>query len=79
MKEEKDKLRNQLFEKYFENQEGIVLTELVRIIEPIVEVWQKLHKNLQDNCEFFDMFSHIEMVKVINKDNQNYLIIKTEI
>lgn len=79
MKEVKDKLRNRLFERFFENENGIILTDLVDMIKPVVGVWQNFHLMLQKNCEFFNEYSHLDTVKVINKDDCDYLFIKIDI
>ena len=72
----KDILRNNLFEKYFENNVGIVASDLVTTLSFIPEVWKKLHKICEDNIEYFDSYSNLEQCKIIQMNHNNYLILK---
>lgn len=71
---DKTTLRNNLFNKYFELEEGIPLKDLMIKINPIIETWISLHNLCEKNIENFDSYSSLEMFKLI-KNNQ-YLIMK---
>ncbi len=75
----KDTLRNNLFEKYFENQAGIVASDLVTTLSFIPETWKKLHAICEDNIEYFDSYSDLELCKLIQINQNDYLILKFEL
>lgn len=77
--EERTKLRNQLFEKYFENQEGIELTTFVNRMSFITDTWKHLHKLLEENVRHYDSYSRLEMLKRIEHRGINYVIIKLDL
>lgn len=74
--EEKNVLRNKLFDKYFENKDGILLEDLVNTMNIIKETWKKFHEILEENIPDYDSFSRLEMVKLIEKNNKKYLFVK---
>ena len=69
-------LRDNLFEKYFENQNGIVASDLVTTLTFIPETWKKLHEICEDNIKYFDSYSNLEECKLISIHQENYLILK---
>lgn len=73
---DKDTLRNNLFEKYFENQTGIVASDLVTTLSFIPETWKKLHEICEDNIKYFDSYSYLGDCKLIPINQNNYLILK---
>ncbi len=75
----KTTLRDNLFEKYFENQVGIVASDLVTTLSFIPETWKKLHEICEDNIEYFDSYSDLEQCKLIQTNQNDYLILKFEI
>lgn len=75
----KTQLRNSLFEKYFEVEDGILLSDLVKVTNTIVESWQSLHKLLEKNVEDYDSWSRLEDIKEIEYNEKKYLIIKVMI
>lgn len=76
---EKDALRNQLFAKYFEVDDGILATDFVTKLSFVREVWSNLHSLCRKNIEHFDFFSSLEKVRLIKHLNKNYLILKLNI
>ena len=73
---DKEELRNKLFAKYFEVEEGVNATELVDKLSFIPEVWDKLHTLCENNIEYFDEYSSIEDIKLLKHNDKNYLILK---
>lgn len=73
---DKTTLRDNLFEKYFENETGIVANDLVTTLSFIPETWKKLHKICEDNIKYFDFYSDLEQCKLIQINQNNYLILK---
>ena len=76
---DKEELRNKLFAKYFEVEEGINATELVDKLSFIPEVWDKLHTLCENNIEYFDEYSSIDDIKLLNHNEKKYLILKLHI
>ncbi len=76
MNEYKTMLRNNLFEKYFEVEDGVLLSELVESTRIITDTWNNLHKILENCIEDYDEWSHLEDIKEIQYKNKKYLIIK---
>jgi len=75
----KTNLRNNLFEKYFEVEDGVSLSELVDSTNFITKTWNHLHILFEKNIEDYDKWSHLEEIKEIEYKNKNYLIIKVMI
>ena len=76
---DKEELRNKLFAKYFEVEEGVNATELVDKLSFIPEVWDKLHTLCENNIEYFDEYSSIDDIKLLNHNEKKYLILKLHI
>ena len=76
---DKEELRNKLFTKYFEVEEGLNATELVDKLSFIPEVWNKLHTLCENNIEYFDKYSSIDDIKLLNHNEKKYLILKLNI
>ena len=75
----KETLRDILFQKYFETEDGIPITELVENLSFIPEIWQKLHLLCEKNIDYFSAFSTPEKCKMIKHNEINYLIIKLKL
>lgn len=73
---EKEVLRNQLFDKYFEVEDGVLATDLVDKLTFIPELWYKLHDLCEKNIKRFCSFNSLEQFKVLEHNQKNYLIIK---
>lgn len=69
-------LRSELFEKYFENQDGILLFELMEKLKYIINIWKELHNKLEINSEDVNKYTRIELIERIKHNNRDYLIIK---
>lgn len=74
-----DTLRNILFEKYFENKDGILVSDLVSGLSFIPELWKKLHKLCEENISRFRFFDSLEMIKIAEINSKWYLILKLRI
>ena len=75
--EKSDELRNKLFEKYFENNDGILLSNLMSKLSSVIDTWGKLLSLFKENVDDFDDLSNIKMIKHIYHNGNPYLIIKT--
>lgn len=71
----KEELRNKLFERYFECKDGILITDLMETVRPIIEVYDKL-KDLLIQHKTLKLFSSIETVKLLNHNGKDYLFFK---
>lgn len=69
-------LRNSLFKKYFEVEDGVLVTSLVNNLSFISELWKKLHILCEENIEYFDSYSSFDGLKFVAHKGKNYLIIK---
>lgn len=72
----KTELRNQLFDKYFEVENGILATDLVDKLCFIPKLWKKLHLLCEKNIKYFDALSSIEKFRLIEHKQNKYLILK---
>lgn len=75
----RDKLREKLFAKYFEVDEGINVIKLVEYLKPVRSTWKKLHALLEKNMDDFYMGDRIEDIKVLDYNNRHVLFIKLSI
>lgn len=73
---EKGKLRDKLFEKYFEVDDGVLASELVDKLSFIPETWGNLRSLCVSNVKFFQPFYTLEKVKMLDYHNKKYLILK---
>lgn len=73
---DRTELRNRLFEKYFEVEDGIVLSDLMKNVSGIVKVWQDLHKILESHAEGFKWYNEMDTIKGIEYNSKEYLIIR---
>lgn len=73
---DRDELRNQLFEKYFELDEGIILKDLVKDLSFVVDIYKDLHKLFVENIVDYEEWSSLEKIKVIEYEKSIYLIFK---
>ncbi len=73
---DKKELRNKLFAKYFEVEEGVKVTELVDKLSFIPKVWNELHNLCENNIKYFDEYNVVEDIKLLNHNDKNYLILK---
>ncbi len=73
---EKAILRDNLFRKYLEYQTGVVASDLVTTLAFIPKVWKKLQKICADNIEYFGSHSTLEQCKIIQINQNDYLVLK---
>lgn len=73
---DKNILRNNLFEKYFEDDNGILAVDLVDKLLFIPETWEHLHLLCEKKIKYFDAWSELERFTIIEYNNCRYLIIK---
>jgi len=73
------KLRNELFEKYFEINNGINLLELMDILNFLTNIWKNLSKLLEGNIENYKIYDRLENIKKLEYKERNYLIIKFQL
>ena len=69
-------LRDKLFNKYFNVDDGVLVSDLTNKLSFIPDVWNKLHIMCQKNIKHFDRFSSLEKIKMIEHNNKKYLILK---
>lgn len=73
---DKDTLRNNLFESYFDEKEGVTATNLVNKLSFIPQTWEKLHILCQKNIHHFSKWNTLECFKEVKYKNKRYLILK---
>lgn len=76
MAKEKGLLRDSLFNKYFEVEEGLTLKELEESTRCITDTFEEFRKIIIDESQTFCSYNGIEKVSLINYKNKNYLFIK---
>lgn len=76
MEKTRDELRNELFDMYFEEKEGVSLSDLAVKMIPIYDTYAKFKKLLIEKIRCYDSFNRLEMVKELEKNHHKYLIIK---
>jgi len=73
---EKETLRNLLFSKYFINDNGILISDIVNKLSFIKEVYKKLNLMCEKNIDLFSFASNVENMKLLKNKNKEYLILK---
>lgn len=76
---DKDTLRNKLFEKYFEVNDGVVAKDLADKLSFIKEIWKELHVLCEKNIKYFDKYSRLSAIKILEHNKNKYLITKLDI
>lgn len=79
MEKSATELRNELFEKYFEEKEGMNFSGLMKASQPILDVWKKLRPYFEQNVKGFFFHDGVEMLKEVNMRGKNFLIVKFRI
>jgi hypothetical protein len=72
----KDKLRNELFDSYFEITEGVLAIDLVDKLSYVRETWAGLHKICVDNVDGYYFWSSLRGIKLVERDGDKYLVIR---
>lgn len=73
---DKATLRNNLFNKYFEVDNGVLAIDLVDKLSFIPETWNRLHMMCEKHIEYFDLFSTLDKFKAVEHNQKKYLILK---
>lgn len=77
MEKEKTKVRDALFNKYFENGEDRVeILQVLEQITPTIKMWECLDALLKKSIKNYEWFDGIEMVRFISYQEIDYLVIK---
>ncbi len=77
MEDEKTKLRDALFNKYFENGEDRVeILEVLDQLQPTIKMWESLDALLKESIEDYEWFDGVKMVRFISYQGVDYLVIK---
>ena len=77
MEEEKSKLRDALFEKYFESEEDRVdILQVLEQITPMIDVWADLGDLLKKTIKDYEWFDGCDAVRFISYQGEDYLVIK---
>lgn len=69
-------LRDSLFAKYFECQDGILITELVTRLHFITDAYAQLNKMCTENVTMFSKFNSLKEIKAVSFLGKHYLILK---
>lgn len=69
-------LREQLFNKYFQVENDVLVSDLIEKLSFIPEVWNKLRVLCEKNINHFKYYSSFEKFKMIKHNNKKYLILK---
>lgn len=72
----KTELRNKLFDKYFENNDGILATELLERLSFISDTRKHLHKLCLKNIKQFHPFSKLFKIGIFEINKSNYMILQ---
>lgn len=72
----KRKLREELFQKYFEQTDGILAIDVIHKLSFIEEAWKEIHRLCERNTERFHFMSSLEKIKHMQHKNREYLILK---
>ena len=69
-------LRDELFNKYFCVDNGVLVSDLNDKLSFIPSVWEGLHNLCKKNIRHFNCLSTLDKFKMIEYDNKKYLILK---
>lgn len=69
-------LRDILFQKYFDIENSVLISDFLEKLDFIPEVWKKLHYLCESNIEYFDSFDSLKKCMLLEHEKINYLIIK---
>ena len=73
---DKAELRDILFQKYFDIENGVLIRDFLEKLDYIPETWKKLHYLCENNIEYFNSFDSLKNCKFLEYSQTNYLIIK---
>lgn len=69
-------LRDTLFQKYFQIEDGILISDFMDKLSFIPETWNELHLLCESNIKYFDSFTSIEKCEMLELHQKKYLILK---
>ncbi|MBQ7140130.1 MAG: hypothetical protein IJO32_01345 [Bacilli bacterium] len=72
----KNELRNKLFEKYFEINDGVTLSNLMDLLKPNIETFKNFRQLLMNNTREFKWFQTLKRINTIEHNQRKYLIIE---
>ena len=72
----KSLLRNNLFELYFQNNEGILAKDFIEKMSFIHETYQIINEMCEKNIEYFDSFDSVSKIKEIYSNGRKYLVLE---
>lgn len=73
---DKVELREKLFQKYFQVEDGVLASDLVDKLSFIPDTWKKLHLLCVTNIKYFHPFSSLYLCKIVFHNNKRYFILK---
>jgi len=73
---DKDALRKELFQKYFQTANSILLSDLLSKLSFIPDTWEQMRALCTKNIDYFDSYSTLEKCKIVSYQSKNYLILK---
>lgn len=73
---EKEQLRNQLFDKYFEVKDGINICDMMKQLKFISQTYKTLKKMLEEQIEDYDSYDTIDVIKEIEIKENKYIIMQ---
>lgn len=73
---DKKALRDTLFEKYFQIDNGVLVSDFMDKLSFIADVWKELHLLCEKNINCFNKYSSLEKCKILKYRESRYLIIK---
>jgi len=71
MDKNKSELRNQLFEKYFEENDGMILSDLLSTLKLNIEAFKQLRELLKQNTQEFHWFHNLKKINTIEYNQKN--------
>lgn len=76
MEEEKTKLRDALFRKYFEVENSVNIVEVLEQLKPLIKIWGSLDTLLKQTIKDYEWFDGVEIVRFVTYQGVEYFIIK---
>lgn len=73
---DKETLRDVLFQRYFQEEQGILISDFTEKLSFVPQTWKKLHFLCEKNIRHFDFFSSLEKCKIIEQQSKKYFILK---
>lgn len=71
----KEQLREQLFSKYFEVEDGVLAIDFVSRLSFIPKIWKELHFMCEKNIEYCEFYTSLHQFKLVQYNNKIYVIL----